>query len=131
MSKPVRLQLSRRKGFRLQEHSRAVNGLEAVNVARPSKWGNPYRVLNCDAEAAVAKFRRLFEKPPSRIRHLVLSIASGHPGFGEGALLDMKLSMHELRGKNLACWCALPSPGEPDHCHAAVLLELANRRASE
>lgn len=33
----------------------------------------------------------------------------------------------ELRGHNLACWCPLPAPGEPDHCHAAVLLEIANR----
>jgi hypothetical protein len=33
----------------------------------------------------------------------------------------------ELRGKNLACWCPLPaSPYEPDECHAAVLLEIAN-----
>lgn len=32
-----------------------------------------------------------------------------------------------LRGKNLACWCKLPKPGEPDICHAAVLLELANK----
>jgi hypothetical protein len=31
-----------------------------------------------------------------------------------------------LGGKNLACWCALPEPGDPDLCHAAVLLELAN-----
>ncbi len=32
-----------------------------------------------------------------------------------------------LRGKNLACWCPLPGHGEPDICHAALLLELANR----
>ena len=32
----------------------------------------------------------------------------------------------ELRGKNLACWCPLPKPGEPDYCHAAILLEIAN-----
>ena len=32
----------------------------------------------------------------------------------------------ELRGKNLACWCPLPASGEPDHCHAAVLLQVAN-----
>ena len=31
-----------------------------------------------------------------------------------------------LRGKNLACWCSLPQPGERDNCHAALLLELAN-----
>ena len=28
-----------------------------------------------------------------------------------------------LKGKNLACWCPLPGPGEPDTCHAAVLLK--------
>ena len=33
----------------------------------------------------------------------------------------------DLGGKNLACWCALPEPGQPDNCHAAVLLEIANR----
>jgi len=33
----------------------------------------------------------------------------------------------ELRGRNLACWCHLPTePHEPDMCHAAVLLEIAN-----
>lgn len=39
-------------------------------------------------------------------------------------LLD---ALPTLRGKNLACWCPLPKHGEPDNCHAALLLELANR----
>jgi hypothetical protein len=31
----------------------------------------------------------------------------------------------ELRGRNLACWC--PRGHAPDdHCHAAILLEIAN-----
>jgi hypothetical protein len=30
--------------------------------------------------------------------------------------------IEELRGRNLACWCA---PGSP--CHAEILLEMANR----
>jgi hypothetical protein len=30
-------------------------------------------------------------------------------------------------GKNLACWRPLPGHGESDICHAALLLELANR----
>ncbi|MDX0178660.1 DUF4326 domain-containing protein [Sinorhizobium meliloti] len=34
----------------------------------------------------------------------------------------MSISPHELRGKNLACWCR---PGAP--CHADVLLQVANR----
>lgn len=40
MTRPVRLQLSRRKGFNLQALSRATNGLPAVKVARPTKFGN-------------------------------------------------------------------------------------------
>lgn len=39
MTKPVRLQLSRKKGFNLQRHSLAANGLPAINVARPNRWG--------------------------------------------------------------------------------------------
>jgi hypothetical protein len=32
----------------------------------------------------------------------------------------------KLKGKNLACWCALPEPGRPDICHAAALLRFAS-----
>jgi hypothetical protein len=31
----------------------------------------------------------------------------------------------ELAGRDLACWCPPPAPGQPDHCHAIVLLHLA------
>jgi hypothetical protein len=34
----------------------------------------------------------------------------------------------ELAGAQaLACWCKLPAEGEPDKCHADVLLELLAR----
>jgi hypothetical protein len=39
---PVRLRLSRARGFDLQALSRAVNDRPAVVVARPSRWGNPF-----------------------------------------------------------------------------------------
>jgi hypothetical protein len=35
-------------------------------------------------------------------------------------------ALEQLRGKNLACYCPLPAPGQPDICHRSVLLELAN-----
>lgn len=127
---PVRLQLSRKAGFRLQEHSRAVNGLPAVNVARPSKWGNPFRVakaVECAGvrvpgitpESAVALFRQRWEA------------ALAQWPSARAALAD-------LTGRNLACWCLLcdlhREGGRPigsdcphcDPCHADVLLELAN-----
>jgi hypothetical protein len=96
---PVRLRLARRAGFDLQGLSRATNGLPAVNVARPSRWGNPYRVTEFGREKAVA----LFEQ----------NLASS-----ESVSLDIGM----LRGKNLACWCALDQL-----CHADILLKIANQ----
>lgn len=97
MTKPVRLQLSRKRGFSLQELSLATNGLPAVNVARPSRWSNPYRVGTCliaDAESAVMAFE---------------------------ANLPLRMDFSELRGKNLACFC---KPDRP--CHADILLRESN-----
>ena len=105
MNKPTRIRLSRGRGWRLQAVSHGLNGLPAVNVTRPSKWGNPYRVSpNMSREAAVAAFRR-------HINDML-----DEPGNA--------LPLEELRGKNLACCCPLDGP-----CHADVLLELANRDA--
>ncbi len=121
--RPVRLQLSRRKGFDLQAHSRAVNGLPEVSVARPGKWGNPFVIHPNQkpgrswsdsyfsvptADEAVACYRLLFFEPldPSPYTRAYI----------------LRSSLNELRGKNLACRCKLGDP-----CHADVLLELANR----
>lgn len=54
--RPVRLQLSRRKGFNLQALSVATNGLPAVNCARPGRWGNPY--------ATAEQYRSAFRDDP-------------------------------------------------------------------
>lgn len=97
--KPVRLQLSRKRGFDLQANSMSINGLSAVKVTRPGKWGNPFVVSpHVTAEKSVELFREVANSPTY--------IATAQT----------------LRGKNLACWC---KPGEP--CHADVLLEIANR----
>lgn len=116
MIEPIRLQLSRKKGFRLQEHSLAVNGLPAVNVARPNRWGNPFvvrhEVLDGPNDAdevgtnheAVCCFRDMLSNP-------VLAADYDYP----------IAEISTLHGKNLACWCALDAP-----CHADVLLEMAN-----
>lgn len=117
--KPQRIQLSRRKGFNLQEHSRAVNGLEAVKVDRTTKWGNPYRVGEFGTRAECVE----------ALRMLVTSYRSADADREKQNewLRHMHLHIEDLRGKNLACWCPLPEDGEEDMCHAAVLLEIANR----
>jgi hypothetical protein len=124
MTQPVRLQLSRRKGFRLQALSSAVNGLPVANVARPSKWGNPWRVglVQCGCRAAGECIHNQFrcETPSEAVdcfRHWFENWRNTKGLLG---------SIGDLRGKNLACWCPLDQP-----CHADALLELANRPICE
>jgi len=125
---PVRLRLSRRKGFNLQEHSRALNGLGAVNVARPGKWGNPYVIGMCN--------------PDVRGRNHVMGsadcIVKAFRGYAARCIESHGVEwMEQLHGNNLACWCGLCDAhafGKPagivcaecKPCHADVLLELAN-----
>ena len=64
MAKPLRLRLSRRKGFTLQAASRGANGLAAVVVARPSRWGNPFVIGRDGTQAAcVAQYRKWLALP--------------------------------------------------------------------
>jgi hypothetical protein len=106
---PHRVQLSRKKGWRMPDNT--------ITVARPGKWGNPFSIMPDQApgtrvgryvampsrEEAVAAYRRWVAEEPE----------------GRALLEEAK---RELRGHNLACWCSLDGP-----CHAEVLLELVNR----
>ena len=97
---PVRLQLSRKKGFDLQALSIATNGLPAVNVARPSKWGNPFtraNTIGCHCNTCLAA-------------HYQLALSD----------TGKKTIRAAFKGKNVACWC----PPNRD-CHGDVILEIA------
>ena len=104
--KPVRIQLKRTKGWKMPPNT--------VKVDRTTKFGNPF-VVGKPGGAYTAK---VIDR-----RHawqLYGSVARDNEALVAAAKI-------ELRGKNLACWCPIPTePYEPDCCHAAVLLELAN-----
>jgi hypothetical protein len=119
MTPPVRLQLSRRKGFRLQEHSRAVNGLDAVNCARPGRFGNGWTIAQAREAGYKGTNKQLAEMCVAFFEN---SLARELP-----ATKWIADNIGALRGKNLACWCDLPTPGDPDICHCVPLLELANK----
>jgi Domain of unknown function (DUF4326) len=74
---------------------------ETVVVSRPTKWGNPHP-LSLGREEAVRRYRE--DLLAGRLR------------------VDVNDARHELRGRNLACYCAPDVP-----CHADVLIEIANR----
>lgn len=132
--KPVRLQLSRKRGFSLQALSIATNGLTAVNVARPSIFGNPF-ISSPEAPRSHAFEAGMFRDWMIEVlgaTHLrkgeqqdLMRFMRRMAGGGDdsrlaamGARISTALPL--IRGKNLACWC------KPGPCHADVLLEFAN-----
>ena len=102
---PERVQLSRRKGWRIPPNT--------VKVDRSTKWGNPF---NQGSENLVLPWLKVIDR-----RHAFLLYRSLAPYYQ----LLVEAARAELQGKNLACWCPLDDPYE-DACHAAVLLRIAN-----
>jgi len=141
---PVRIRLSRRAGFNLQAQSIALNGLPARVVARTTRHGNPYRVLR-DTSGYFTSWKIVM-----RDRTIAQGFRSERDAAARAVELFRTLlrkqgvrrkAARELRGLNVACWCELCSEhaaGKPlgvvcakcAPCHADVLLETANARAS-
>ena len=74
-------------------------------MARPSKWGNPYRIdQTTSRDEAIERYAR--------------ALAGG----GDDLPFTTADVVRDLAGHDLACWCPLDVP-----CHADVLLDVANR----
>lgn len=131
---PIRIQRSRAKGWRMPP--------DTVYVGRGSAFGNlsacchPHNCArdfcaccphsNLDDYCCVDNYRE-FVVSGIEGRHsyrgtlnVCLDAMAGYP-----YRTRLIKALPRLRGKNLACWCALDKP-----CHADVLLELANRGAA-
>jgi hypothetical protein len=125
-AKPIRLRLSRLGNFNLQRASLVANGLQAVNVARPGKWGNPFNWQEAREEYGCAEVDAKKWAVDTYCQLCTLALGD-NPNretsiFGfEELKIFIRENIHTLKGKNLACWC---KPGEP--CHAELLLKLAN-----
>jgi hypothetical protein len=94
--KPKRIQRRRTKGWKLPPNT--------IYVGRPTKWVNPFFVGHHfpTPQEAVTAYRKWLKNslPGQKLKYEDIA---------------------ELRGRNLACWCALNKP-----CHADVLLEIVN-----
>ncbi|MFE9777770.1 DUF4326 domain-containing protein [Streptomyces sp. NPDC005775] len=119
---PARLQRRRTKGW--------CKPTNTVIVTRPSRFGNPFTLAMAydlgyaqSGETDLAR-RAVVGAFQEWLRGNRLMWQSKEGDTARQRLLD---GLPELRGKNLACYCPLPAAGQPDHCHAAVLLQLANR----
>lgn len=107
---PQRIQLSRAKGYRMPPNT--------VKVDRTTKWGNPF-VPGKPAPFGPTKGAIVADKRHAFVLYRSLAPLSA-------ALVQSARA--ELAGRNLACWCGKDDPYE-DACHAAVLLELANKES--
>lgn len=112
---PKRIQRKRTKGWRSPDG--------AINVTRPTIWGNPF--VHEDPAEAVAAYEMLvgggslqFNMGPNALRFA----SNVHPITLHHAFPEfVRERIHHLRGKDLMCWCSLDKP-----CHADVLIRLAN-----
>lgn len=69
-----------------------------VYIGRPSKWGNPFNVQQYGREGAIQRYQDYLDENPAL----------------------KKIAKHQLRGKDLMCFCA------PQPCHGDILLKIAN-----
>lgn len=110
MAHPLRIQRKRTKGYRLPAG--------AVCVHRPTKWGNPFKVVDenrCERTYNVGHIGKV-EFPMNAVDAFDDWLHQTEPG-----LAILALAREELRGKQLACFCPLNR-----RCHADVLAEIAN-----
>lgn len=112
-----RVQLRRTKGWRMPANT--------VSVARPTMYGNPYRIKPTPCNGPgwfvvddLFNVRPLYlgTEKTEAARIAVEAFKAKVP-----ELFSVTEIRAELAGKNLACWCP---PGQA--CHADVLLRIAN-----
>ena len=69
-----------------------------IYIGRPSKWGNPFEIgKDGSRKEVIAKYKEYIESNP-----------------------DLKMSLCELKGKVLGCWC------KPLPCHGDILAEMCD-----
>lgn len=133
---PKRIQLRRAAGWRKPEG--------VVNVARPTRWGNPFAV---QASSVVGRPWFTVTTTPLRQRvgradDEVLYTSHGAVEDAVAQAVDLFRTfctvtqrdrprefaawLAPLRGHDLGCWCEASAwDGDRGRCHADVLLELA------
>jgi hypothetical protein len=113
MDKPIRVQRSRAKGWKMPENT--------VYVGRPTRWGNPFAIEHLHGRWYLMSRDYNKGTDPSDTEKEAAQKAC----LCYRAILSEALKYRarkELRGKNLACFCPLDQP-----CHADILLEIVNQ----
>ncbi len=117
---PVRIQRSRK-------HKQvSPNGLEIVYVGRPGKWGNPFKIGEYikvgNGGNGFIYLRALDAKYADGSFTFIENIDQCLELYSKYIINYPPKNLHQLKGKNLSCWCGLN-----EKCHADMLLEIANK----
>jgi hypothetical protein len=129
---PSRIQLSRKKGFRLPPGARAVS--------RPSRWGNPFKVVQhpagwwtvIDTDDRSQSLKETPVSTPDKWGATVIAVRlfelhTNSPSPELPGLYPDYPDPAELAGLTLACWCPVLEPHIGRWpCHADILLARAN-----
>jgi hypothetical protein len=117
-----------------RQHKWRAEHLDAVIVARPTRWGNPYRVVRhtepdragwaVELDGVAGSCWPDRSGVDNRAQAVQVAVVSFRVALADG-LLPYRVSdvVAALAGRDLACWCSLEHPG---WCHGDVLLQLAN-----
>ena len=124
-----------------RQHPWRAERPDAVIVARPSKWGNPIRIVPfrdkgqqwyrvtgspLDGPAGGPAYVHLDTARHFAAQNFKWDLLNGRYGDAYPSVDEI---VAELAGKDLACWCPirLCTNGRYDwgHCHADVLMEIA------
>jgi hypothetical protein len=109
-----------------------------VIVDRTSRYGNMFAVRPCDSRCCwriedPKGVAERSDRPNSfsseqEARQYACELYALHTGpMGAYEFDDVEQVVRDLKGKDLACPCPLPEPGQTDWCHAAyTLIPLAN-----
>ena len=126
MSLPKRIQLKRRKGWRIPANTVIVD-------RRNRRWGNPHRV-GVDGTAMECVNKYITDLMPYS-HHGKSTADSMHDFLLSSA--NLEAIQIELRGKNIGCWCSLCEKHQDGlpygekctdcaPCHGNFLLDIAN-----
>lgn len=123
MNTPRRIQRKRTKGWTMPEG--------AIYVGRPTKWGNPFKVVAHDGLDAVDYWietpdgKRWLDRPLSAHQAHAVAVELFETHIGAMGSYEYEAEQWQelgaLAGRDFVCWCPLDRP-----CHADVLLEIAN-----
>ena len=128
--KPKRIQRKRTKGYKLPENTVCVN--------RPTKWGNPFKLIGDMIYVDAGHRRKILDKwvcyypdggyttkdVVKLFEDLMFDIDRHRiePEI-KAKFQYMRDRIHDLKGRNLACFCK-----EGVICHGDILLKLSNNK---